>query len=96
MLYLVRLGCAAVAVIAIAALTSIGPYAALASPTFQSEPGRQVSHDGLMLEIVEVERGWQGRMPDGSVFRSRDGQELLTVHVRLLNRASRASVRRRQ
>jgi hypothetical protein len=34
------------------------PPAVLASPTVQSEPGRQVAHDGLMLEIVEVERGW--------------------------------------
>ena len=64
------------------------PPAVAASPAVQPEPGRQAVHEGLTLEIVEVERGWQPRMPDGSPARTRDGQELLTVHVRLVNRAA--------
>jgi hypothetical protein len=64
------------------------PPTHVASLTVPPEPGRQAAHDGLTLEILEVERGWQARMPDGSPFRGRDGQELLTVHVRLLNRAA--------
>ena len=64
------------------------PPAVAASPTVQPDPGRQAVHEGLTLEIVEVERGWQPRMPDGSPARTRDGQELLTVHVRLVNRAA--------
>jgi hypothetical protein len=42
----------------------------------------------VTLEIVDVERGWQVRGPDGSVVQRRDGSDLVTVHVRLSNDAS--------
>ena len=60
----------------------------LATPPVQAESGRQAIHEGLTLEVVEIERGWQPRQPDGSLVRVRDGQELTAVHVRLVNRAA--------
>jgi hypothetical protein len=53
-----------------------------------ASPAARASHEGLAVEIVEVERGWQTRGPDGSVVQRRDGSELVTVHVRLQNEAS--------
>jgi hypothetical protein len=44
-------------------------------------------HDGLTLEIVEVERGWQAAS-DGSSPRRNDAPELLTVQVRLSNEST--------
>lgn len=52
------------------------------------EAARQATHDGLLLEIIEIERGWQAHLPDGTPLRGRDGLELLTVHVRLVNRTA--------
>jgi len=69
-----------------ASATSAPADATAVSPS-ASLPGR-ASHEGLALEIVEVERGWQVRGPDGSVVQRRDGSELVTVHVRLSNEAS--------
>ena len=52
------------------------------------EVARQASHDGLTLEVVEAARSWQATGADGAPIGGRDGFELLTVHVRLVNRAS--------
>ena len=65
-----------------AASPQVAPMAATAPP----DGGRQAIHDGLALEVVEVECAWQARQPDSTPARGREGQELLTVHVRLVNR----------
>lgn len=49
---------------------------------------KQTVHEGLTAEIVEVERGWQATDAAGAPIRVRDGQELLTVQVRLTNSAN--------
>ena len=64
------------------------PQVAPASTTAPPDGGRQALHDGLALEVVEVERAWQARQPDGTPARGREGQELVTVHVRLVNRTA--------
>jgi hypothetical protein len=50
----------------------------------QSDSAQRAAHDGLALEIVEVERGWQAAA-GGSSGRQNDAPELLTVQVRLSN-----------
>jgi hypothetical protein len=78
----------------VAAVLTPSPYGA-ASPRVegpatpaQAELGHQAIHEGLMLEIVEIEPGWQARAADGALIRGRDGLDLLTIHVRLVNRTA--------
>jgi hypothetical protein len=52
------------------------------------ELGRQAAHEGITLEIVELDRGWQATGSDGSPLRQKPGFELLTVHVKLTNDAA--------
>jgi hypothetical protein len=51
------------------------------------DPAQRAAHDGLALEIVDVERGWQAA-PDGSSRRQNDPPELLTVQVRFSNESA--------
>lgn len=58
------------------------PAAPPMQPAAASQPP-SAAHDGLKLEVVEVERGWQALAPDGSPLVPRDGWQTITVHVRL-------------
>lgn len=49
-----------------------------------ADPAQRATHDGLALEIVDVERGWQSAF-DGTSTRRNDAPELLTIQVRLSN-----------
>jgi hypothetical protein len=69
------------------AIAASAPADSTDVPAVASAPER-ASHDGLTLEIVEVERNWQVRGPDGSVVQRRDGSDLVTIHVRLSNEAA--------
>jgi hypothetical protein len=51
----------------------------------QADPGLRAAHDGLALEIIDIERGWDAVAPDGAPVKRRDGSALLTVQVRLSN-----------
>jgi hypothetical protein len=53
----------------------------------QSDPARQATHEGVRLEIVEVDRGWQAAGADGAPVRPDRGIDLLTIQVKLSNEA---------
>jgi hypothetical protein len=61
------------------------PRPADAATPSQGDPAPRAAHEGLALEIVNIERGWDATMPDGSPAKRRDGSALLTVQVRLSN-----------
>jgi hypothetical protein len=73
---------AATSPVADASRRADGPL--LAAP---AEPSRQAAHEGVTLEIVEVDRMWQAIGPDGVPLRPRQGFDLLTVQVKLSNQA---------
>lgn len=67
--------------------TVTAPPAVPASGPATANPSSRATHEGLALEIIDVERGWQVRALDGSVIQRRDGSALVTIQVRLLNEA---------
>jgi hypothetical protein len=58
-----------------------------ASPVAQVGTSRQAVHDGVTLEIVDVQRGWQPDSPGGLPSPTRTAGELFAVQVRLTNGA---------
>ena len=67
--------------------TTTSARAETPTPSAPPDPSQQATHDGLSLEIVEIERGWQATGSDSALIRRRDGSDLLTVQVRFSNEA---------
>ncbi len=48
---------------------------------------RTATHDGLLLELAEVERRWQPPTTEATTGTVREATDLLTLHLRFINRA---------
>jgi hypothetical protein len=70
-----------------AAQASPLPDAQPADASAPPSPQNTVTHDGLSLEVVELDRRWQPTVADNATALGREPADILTVHVRFANRS---------
>ena len=62
--------------------------AAATSPLSRVEPRQRATHDGLMVEILEVERDWRPTNLEGSAVVVQPGLEVTAVHVQVTSQSA--------
>jgi hypothetical protein len=67
-------------------LASLGTEAPPTAATPNAE--RTATHDGVLLELAEIEQHWQPPTTEATTSAGREPADLLTVHLRFTNRAS--------